>query len=290
MPAITARLFVFFQWLLPKHIVTSIVCRLARIRNVALKNFLIKQFVSAYKVNIGELDKPVPEGFESFNAFFTRDLAAGARPIDNEAGSIVAPADGTVSIAARIEKDMLIQAKGMRYSLDELLATDLPEANTYVNGRFATIYLAPYNYHRVHAPLAGRLRAARYVPGDLFSVNATTAALLPGLFVRNERLICHFETGSGPYVLIFVGALNVGSITTPWTGEIKPQKHGVVVDCELSGDDASRNVAKGDLLGWFNMGSTVIILLPDGRGEWSDSMHAGKTLRMGEAIGRSSSD
>jgi len=289
-PAITARLFVFFQWLLPKHIVTSIVCRLARIRHVALKNFLINQFVKAYKVNIAELDRPVPEGFESFNAFFTRDLAAGARPVDNDAGSIVAPADGTVSVAAKIEKDTLIQAKGMRYSLDELLATDLPEASTYVNGRFATIYLAPYNYHRVHAPLAGTLRAARYVPGDLFSVNATTAALLPGLFVRNERLICHFETDRGPYVLIFVGALNVGSITTRWTGEMKPRKRGVVVDCDLSRSDASRNVAKGELLGWFNMGSTVIILLPDDGGEWSDMMHAGKTLSMGKAIGRLSSD
>ena len=285
MSIVMARLFVIFQWLLPKHIVTSIVCRLARIRNVAIKNFLINQFVGAYKVNIGEVDKPVPEGFECFNAFFTRELAAGARPVDYNAGSIVAPADGTVSVAANIEKNMLIQAKDTRYSLEELLATDLPDASTYANGLFATIYLAPYNYHRVHAPLAGILRAARYVPGDLFSVNATTASLLPGLFVRNERLICHFETESGPYVLIFVGALNVGSISTPWTGEIKPQKRGVVVDCELSESNASKNVAKGELLGWFNMGSTVIMLLPDGRGEWSETLQPGKTLRMGEAIG-----
>ena len=286
MSAITARLFVFFQWVLPKYFVTSIVFHLARIRNVAVKNFLINRFVSAYKVNIGELDKPVPEGYESFNAFFTRDLSPGARPLDDTPDAIVAPVDGTVSVAAAIENDMLIQAKGMRYSLDQLLATDLPEAGAFVGGRFTTIYLAPYNYHRVHAPMAGVLRAARYVPGDLFSVNAATASLLPGLFARNERLVCHFETDNGPYVLIFVGALNVGSITTPWTSDIRPQKRGVVVDCELSEKNASRNVATGELLGWFNMGSTVILLLPDGRGEWLETLQTGKTLRMGEAIGQ----
>jgi len=284
--AITARLFVLFQWVLPKYLVTSIVFHLARVRNVAVKNFLINRFVSAYKVNTGELDKPLPEGYESFNAFFTRDLRDGARPLDDTPGAIVAPADGIVSVAATIEKNMLIQAKGMHYSLEQLLATDLPEASAYVGGRFATIYLAPYNYHRVHAPMAGVLRAARYVPGDLFSVNAATASLLPGLFARNERLVCHFETDNGPYVLIFVVALNVGSITTPWTGEIRPQKRGVVVDCELSEKDASRDVATGELLGWFNMGSTVILLVPDGRGEWLETLQTGKTLRMGEAIGQ----
>jgi phosphatidylserine decarboxylase len=244
--SVRARLFVLFQRVVPQHIITAIVFRLARIRNVAIKNFFIRQFASAYKVNVEEVRKPVPDGFVDFNAFFTRELAAGVRVIDDRPGSIISPADGALSAAGVIEKNRLIQAKGMHYSLEDLLATDLPEASAFHDGRFATIYLAPFDYHRVHAPLAGSLRAIRYVPGDLFSVNATTARFVPGLFSRNERLVCHFTSDDG----------------RPTT------------------------VAKGDLLGWFNMGSTVIILTPDGRTEWSEGLVTGKTLRMGEVIGQ----
>lgn len=281
-----ARLFVFFQWVVPQHIVTAIIFRLARVRTVAIKNFLIRQFVSAFKVNVEEVSTPVPGGFVHFNAFFTRELAEGTRVIDNSPGTIISPADGALSAAGVIEKNMLLQAKGIHYSLEDLLATDLPEASAFHNGRFATIYLAPFDYHRVHTPLAGTLRAARYVPGDLFSVNANTARFVPGLFARNERLVCHFTSDDGPFVVILVGALNVGSISTPWTGEIRPQKRGVVVDYDLSQSSPSTTVATGDLLGWFNMGSTVILLMPDGRGEWSENLVTGKTLRMGEVIGR----
>lgn len=284
--SVRARLFVLFQRVVPQHIITAIVFRLARIRNVAIKNFLIRQFVRAYKVNVEEVRMNVPDGFVDFNDFFTRELAEGVRVIDDRPGSIVSPADGALSAAGVIEKNRLIQAKGMHYSLEDLLATDLPEASAYQNGRFATIYLAPFDYHRVHAPLAGTLRAVRYVPGDLFSVNATTARFVPGLFSRNERLVCHFTSDDGPFVVILVGALNVGSISTPWTGEIRPRKRGVVVDYDLSRSSCSTTVAKGDLLGWFNMGSTVIILMPDGRAEWSKSLVTGKTLRMGEVIGQ----
>lgn len=281
-----ARLFVFFQWVVPQHIVTAIIFRLARVRTVGIKNFLIRQFVSAFKVNVEEVSRPVPDGFVHFNAFFTRELAEGTRVIDNSPGTIISPADGALSAAGVIEKNMLLQAKGIHYSLEDLLATDLPEASAFHNGRFATIYLAPFDYHRVHTPLAGTLRAARYVPGDLFSVNANTARFVPGLFARNERLVCHFTSDDGPFVVILVGALNVGSISTPWTGEIRPQKRGVVVDYDLSQSSPSTTVATGDLLGWFNMGSTVILLMPDGRGEWSENLVTGKTLRMGEVIGR----
>lgn len=280
------KLFILFQRIVPQHIVTTIVYRLARVRIVAIKNFFIRQFVSAYNVNVDEIASAVPDSFADFNAFFTRELADGARPIDPGSDSIVSPADGAISAVGVIEKDMLIQAKGMRYTVEDLLATDLPEASAFHNGRFATVYLAPFNYHRLHAPLAGTLRAARYVPGDLFSVNATTAKFVPGLFSRNERLVCHFLTDNGPFVLIFVGALNVGSISTPWTGEIRPRKRGTVVDFDLSKSDVSTTVAKGDLLGWFNMGSTVIMLMPDGTGEWVDNLVSGTTLRMGEVIGR----
>jgi phosphatidylserine decarboxylase len=195
----------------------------------------------------------------------------------------VSPVDGTVSIAANILSDSLIQAKGINYSLSDLLATDLEQANAYIDGSFATIYLAPYNYHRVHAPFDGQLLTARYVPGDLFSVSGSTVERVDGLFRRNERLIMHFETAYGPAALILVGALNVGSISTPWTGELRPRKDGVVDIPDLS--KHSRDVSKGDLVGWFNMGSTVILLLPDGACSWDKDLAPGETLRVGEAIG-----
>ncbi len=236
-----------------------------------------------YDVDVEEIKLDVPQGFATFNDFFVRELNDGARDIDDDANSIISPADGTVSLAGTLRADSILQAKGLDYSLDDLLATDLDESASYINGRFATIYLAPYNYHRVHAPFDGELVAARYVPGDLFSVNAATVSKVSGLFRRNERLIMHFRTERGPAVVILVGALNVGSISTPWSGEIRPRKAGVVDVIDISGHDT--NVRKGDLLGWFNMGSTVIVLMPDGVCEWHDKLEPGDTLRMGQSIG-----
>lgn len=279
-----AGIFVALQYVLPQHLLTALIWRIARIRHVATKNFLIKHFVGFYDVDIDDVKLNVPDDFATFNDFFVRDLVDGARPVDESDDSIVSPVDGTVSVADVIRGDSIFQAKGLDYSLSDLLATDLEQAQAYVDGTFATIYLAPYNYHRVHAPWDGELVAARYVPGDLFSVNEATFARVEGLFRRNERLIMHFETDRGPAVLIFVGALNVGSISTPWTGELRPKKHGVVDVPDLSG--YSSTVKKGDLLGWFNMGSTVILLLPAGRSEWDHDLQHGETLRMGEAIGQ----
>ena len=280
-----AYLFTLLQRVLPKYAMTAVVYRIARIRLVGFKNFLIRQYVRLYKVNVDEIAAEVPDEFETFNAFFVRELAAGARPIDDSPRAIVSPVAGTVSAHGAIEKDMLFQAKGFRYSLADLLAADIQDADPYVDGEFATIYLAPYNYHRVHAPLAGSLRLARYVPGELFSVNAATVDNINALFARNERLVCHFDSDDGPYILIFVGALNVGSISTPWTGELRPRASGVIEDHEATESTQSPDVGKGDLLGWFNMGSTVILLLPKGRGQWSDILSPGKTLQMGERIG-----
>jgi len=279
-----ATLFVALQYVLPQHLLTALIWRIARIRHVSTKNFLITRFVGFYDVEIDEVKLNVPDDFATFNDFFVRELDAGARPVDESDNSIVSPVDGTVSIADIIRDDSIIQAKGLNYSLSDLLATDLEQAAAYVDGRFATIYLAPYNYHRVHAPWDGELVAARYVPGDLFSVNEATVTRVDGLFRRNERLVMHFNTDRGPAVLIFVGALNVGSISTPWTGELRPRKHGVVDVPDLSGH--SSIVKKGDLLGWFNMGSTVILLLPAGVASWDDDLRPGETLRMGEAIGQ----
>jgi phosphatidylserine decarboxylase len=281
-----AGLFVALQYVLPQHLITALVWRLARIRHAATKNFLITHFVSLYNVDIDDVKLNVPDDFATFNDFFVRELEEGTRVIDTEKGSIVSPVDGTVSIAAAIQKDSIIQAKGIDYSLSDLLATDLEKADSYVDGSFATIYLAPYNYHRVHSPFAGELVAARYIPGDLFSVNQATVARVDGLFRRNERLVMHFDTAFGPAVLVFVGALNVGSISTPWTGELRPRNKGVVDVLDLS--QAARSVEKGELLGWFNMGSTVILLLPAGVCDWDSDLNAGATLRVGEAIGQRS--
>ena len=278
-----ASAFVLLQHILPRHWLTAVIWRIARIRHPRFKDFLITRFVRAFDVDLDEVKLDVPGGFATFNEFFIRELVDGARPVDDDSDALVSPADGTVSVAGAIKADSIFQAKGIDYSLGDLLATDLQEAEQFVDGSFATIYLAPDNYHRVHAPLAGELLAARYVPGDLFSVNAATVARIDGLFRRNERLVMHLRTDFGPAVVILVGALNVGSISTPWTGEIRPRKDGVVEELDISGYPAKLD--KGDLLGWFNMGSTVILLLPKGVCEWDDDLEPGASVRMGEEIG-----
>jgi len=279
-----ARLFVVLQYLLPKFWLTAVVYRLARISTPAIKDFLITRFVSLYDVEIDEVELDVPAGFRTFNDFFIRELEDGARPVDANPESIVSPADGTLSRSGRLLAGSIMQAKGIDYTLEDLLATDLEQAAALADGSFATIYLAPYDYHRVHAPFDGKVVAARYVPGDLFSVNAATAKYVAGLFRRNERLVLHFETPQGPAAVILVGALNVGSISTPWSGQIRPRKNGVVETIDLS--NGPDTIKKGDLLGWFNMGSTVIVLMPEGSCEWHDDLEPGKTVRMGESIGK----
>lgn len=277
------QLFIGLQYVMPQHLLTALIWRLARIRHTATKDFLIRRFIAAFDVDIDDVLLAVPNDFATFNDFFIRELNSDARPIDQQRSTIVSPVDGTVSAAAAILENIIFQAKGLDYSLEDLLATDLDEASAFVDGSFATIYLAPYNYHRIHAPLAGELLAARFVPGDLFSVNQATVAKVDGLFRRNERLVMQFKTEHGPAAVIFVGALNVGSITTPWSGEIRPRKQGVVEVLDLS--QHSTSVEKGDLLGWFNMGSTVILLLPKGACDWDEDLQAGTTLQVGEVIG-----
>ena len=283
-----ARLFAYTQYLLPKYWLTAVIHRIARSRVRPVKNALIKGFLKLYDVNLDEVTARVPEDFGTFNDFFTRELADGARPINDDPRVLTSPVDGTVSQAGTLRGDRLLQAKGLDYTLDDLLAADLEDARGFSDGQFATIYLAPYNYHRVHAPAHCELLTAHYVPGDLFSVNDATAAHVPGLFRRNERLNLHFGTEHGPMALILVGALNVGSISTPWSGEIRPRKHGVVETIDLSGH--RRDLRKGDLLGWFNMGSTVILLLPEGTCTWTRGLETGALTRVGEPIGEFPAD
>lgn len=286
MADLVSHAYVLLQRLLPKYLMTAAVRLVARIRAPAVKDFLIRTFIKAYDIDTAEVAAAIPGEFPDFNAFFTRELKPGARPVDAAAAAIVSPVDGTVSEAGRLRDSGLLQAKGRCYDLHDLLATDLPDADRFRDGSFATIYLAPNNYHRVHSPLDGTLLAMRYVPGALFSVDVRTVAAKRGLFSGNERLVCHFVTAAGPMALVFVGAMLVGSISTCWTDEIRPRRRGVVEEFDLSTAGEDLVVRKGDLLGWFNMGSTVILLLPPGAADWHASTVAGRSLRMGESIGR----
>lgn len=285
MNPVTSRLFVLLQRLLPRSLLTKIVWSITRSRNRRLKNWLIEQFIKRYKVETDEISEPVPDGFATFNEFFVRELKPGRRPIDKSKTAVASPVDGKVSACGSIEHGRLFQAKGLHYTVAELLVTDIPDAARYSDGAFATIYLAPNNYHRVHLPFDGQLTALRYVPGDLYSVNDATVSRLPKLFARNERLVCQLETELGDVMIVLVGALNVGTISTPWTGEIRPRKSGVVDDLPLQSTGLPTKLAKGELLGWFNMGSTVIIMMPAPHDQTFRNLEAGQAVRMGERIG-----
>jgi phosphatidylserine decarboxylase len=250
-----------------------------------LRDLSINTFLKNYRVEMSEAVQANPLAYESFNAFFTRALKPEARPIDHDAATIVSPVDGTVSQCGAIEGDQLIQAKGHRYSLLALLGGDAQLAQRYQGGEFACIYLAPYNYHRMHMPLAGTVTDTLYVPGELFSVNAATARSVPGLFARNERVICNFaEASQQQFAMVFVGALFVGSIETIWAGEINPlpRRRGAAIRIAQG---RGRSLDKGAEAGRFNMGSTVVLLFQPGRMRWNATMRAGATVRMGAAIG-----
>ena len=275
---VAARLFVGLQYFLPQIGLTRLINWLAQREARWLKDAMIRLFARAYSVDVREAAADVPDGYRNFNAFFTRTLRDGAREIDETRDAIVAPCDGVISETGPIEAGRLLQAKGFLYSAAELL-DDTALAARFDGGRFMTIYLAPYDYHRVHMPLAGRIVAHRHVPGRLFSVNGATAAAVPRLFARNERRVFGID-GDIPAAMIMVGALNVGSISTTWSGTELAGAHERTTTLALP--DAP--LARGETVGWFNMGSTVILLVPPGAS--FDPAHvAGDVLRMGERIG-----
>jgi phosphatidylserine decarboxylase len=276
-----ARLFVSLQHLLPQHGLSRLTLRATRVRTPWFKNALMRGFMRLYDIDMSEALESDPVRYGSFNEFFTRALKGGARPIAADPASIACPVDGTVSECGRIEGEQLMQAKGRTYALNELLAA-APWSSAFAGGEFATIYLAPYNYHRIHMPLAGKLLQTIYVPGRLFSVNTVTAARVPRLFARNERVICLFEGAAGRFAVILVGALNVGSMSTVWAGDITPAKRRAVTRLP----DAQVSLGKGEELGRFNMGSTVILLLEPNRAAWRDELQAGLKVRLGEELGR----
>jgi phosphatidylserine decarboxylase len=284
-PGAGGRAFVALQHLLPQHGISRLVLKATRSRNTAFKNALIRLFMRGFRPDMSDAVETEPTAYASFNEFFTRALRADARPVDADPQAIVSPVDGTVSEAGTLSADRLLQAKGHEYSLRALLAGNEAWERTFAGGTFATIYLAPYNYHRIHMPLAGELRESFYVPGRLFSVNSTTARLVPGLFARNERVFCGFDAGGLPWAIILVGALNVGSMATVWHGDVTPRRHREVTALPVSDVLADTTLGKGAEMARFNMGSTVILLLPPGAASWQDSLAAGRVLRMGERIG-----
>jgi phosphatidylserine decarboxylase len=277
-------IFIFLQHIAPQHLLSRCTGWLARLRRpVWLKNWAIGVFVRHFRVDMSEAEEPDVSAYPSFNAFFTRALRQGARPIGS--GDILCPADGTVSQLGTISEGLIFQAKGRYYSTEALLGGDVACAARFARGMFATIYLSPRDYHRVHMPLDGRLTATTYVPGRLFSVNPTTADNVDRLFARNERLVCHFDTPAGPMAMILVGAMIVAGIETVWSGQVAPPpKRPVHRDyAELP---APVELAKGDEMGRFMLGSTVILLFPEGSVAWDASYQAGSRTRLGESLGR----
>lgn len=285
-PSLGDRLFVALQHVLPQHFLSRLVLRITRIRVRPIKNLLIRSFVRAFRLNMSEAAQPNPLQYPSFNAFFTRALRAGARPIDLDPGVLISPVDGTVSQIGRLDGSRLLQAKGHDYTLDALLDGAPQWAQRFAGGAFATLYLAPYNYHRIHMPLAGTLRAAWFVPGKLFSVNAVTAQAVPGLFAKNERVVCVFEEGPAAFAMVLVGALFVGSIATVWHGDITPRSPRHRVDLPLDTSRAPLSLSKGAEMGRFNMGSTVILLLPPDTLDWLPRFIPGTRIEVGRMLAR----
>ena len=276
------RAFVALQYLVPQHLLSRLFGYLAGSRIPVLKDFLIRRFIAAFAVDMREALDPDPSSYADFNAFFTRALAPGARPLDSAPDPLVSPADGAISQLGRIEAGRIVQAKGHWFSSAELL--DDPQlARRFDEGSFATIYLSPRDYHRVHMPLAGRLVAMHYIPGCLFSVNQSTAEHVPRLFARNERLVCQFETAHGPLAMVLVGAMIVAGIETVWSGPITPAgQHTLAIDLEMPASE--RSLEKGAEMGRFQLGSTVILLLPRGVASWDPALGEGSTVHMGARI------
>jgi phosphatidylserine decarboxylase len=267
---------------LPQHMLAAGMYRLMRSEIPWLKDQLISRLSQRYGIDVSEAANPDPRSYSSFNAFFTRALRADARPL--AADSIVSPADGRVSQIGRIDGETLIQAKGHDFSLSALLAGDRDKTAAFRDGLWTTIYLSPRDYHRVHLPYAGTLSSMVFVPGELFSVSEATAQIVPNLFARNERVICHFDTALGPLAVVLVGAIFVGSMQTVWHGEVRAGR-GYPTRWDYAGDEAVA-FATGDEIGRFNMGSTVIVLLPPGAADWLPDVGPGDAVMMGQAIGR----
>ncbi|MCL7743487.1 archaetidylserine decarboxylase [Guyparkeria hydrothermalis] len=259
-----SRLWARLQYVLPHHLISGVVFRVTRWR-APWTTWLIRRFVRAFGVNLDEAAQPDPTAYETFNAFFTRPLADGARPIEGEAGDWVSPVDGGISQIGHIQSGNIFQAKGHAYTATDLLGGDAELAEQFKDGSFATLYLSPSDYHRIHMPVDGTLREMIHVPGRLFSVSTGTVAEVPRLFARNERLVCLFDTADGPMAMVLVGAINVSAIETVWAGLVTPSPQRQVGRWAYRDEDGlSIRLKRGAEMGRFNMGSTVILLTAPG--------------------------
>lgn len=252
------NLFIFLQYLLPHGLTSRLVSRLAESKNKAIKNYLINLAIKKFKINVDEAKETNLDNYLSFNDFFTRELKDGVRPISEDPTIIISPADGVLSEFGNIENGTLIQAKGKTFTSESLIASSSQTAFT----KFATIYLSPKDYHRVHMPIDGKLTKMVYIPGKLYSVNKLTTSKIDNLFAKNERLVCYFDTQIGEVAVIFVGALLVAGIETVWHGKVAPNYYRNVQIWDYRGSKFDIKFKKGDTIGWFNYGSTVIILTP----------------------------
>ncbi|MEP7294808.1 MAG: archaetidylserine decarboxylase [Burkholderiales bacterium] len=274
------RLKVLPQYLLPKRALTVYAGWRASRRWGPRTTKLIRWFIDKYRVDMSEAAEPDPAHYGSFNEFFTRALKSGARPI--AAADLVCPVDGAISQIGGIERDQIFQAKGHHYSTTALVGGDAALAREFENGHFATIYLSPKDYHRIHMPCDGTLRRMIHVPGDLFSVNPLTARGVPGLFARNERVVCVFDSARGPFVLTLVGATIVGSMATVWHGVVNPPRSALVREWNYA--DQKVVLKKGDEMGRFLLGSTVVLLFPRGPLVFNPAWEAARPVRLGEAM------
>lgn len=275
------RLAVLPQYLLPKTALTTLAGRLASARGGALTTAAIRGFIKRYGVNMSEALNPDPASYSSFNDFFTRPLRPGTRPFAD--ADFLCPVDGAISQFGAIDGDQIFQAKGHSYTTTALLGGDSTLATRFEGGLFATLYLSPRDYHRIHMPCAGRLCRMIHVPGSLFSVNPTTSRGVPGLFARNERVVCVFDGDRGPFVLVLVGATIVGSMATVWHGVVNPPRPGVVREWNYR--DGEYRLMRGEEMGRFLLGSTVVLLFPSGTLTFDPGWVPGRPLHMGEAMG-----
>jgi len=276
------RLAVLLQYLLPKQALTEFAGKVAGVKG-SWTPALISWFIGRYNVNMTEAANPDVRSYATFNEFFTRALKLGARPLAD--ADYVCPVDGAISQFGSIEKDQLFQAKGHTYSTTALVGGDAALAALFKNGSFATIYLSPKDYHRIHMPCDGRLTRMIYVPGELFSVNLVTARGVPGLFARNERVVCVFDTAQGEFVLTLVGATIVGSMATVWHGVVNPPRTGEVREWRY--DEQQISLKKGDEMGRFLLGSTVVMLFQKDALQFNSQWHPALSVRMGEVMGNS---
>lgn len=275
------RLAVLPQYLIPKQALTMLMGHLAGKQAGSLTTSVIRWFIQRYQVNMQEAANPDPAAYATFNEFFTRPLREGARPLSDSRW--ICPVDGAVSQIGPIAGDQIFQAKGHHYSSQALLGGDAALASQFDNGHFATIYLSPRDYHRIHMPQAGRLLRMIYVPGDLFSVNPTTARGVPGLFARNERVVCIFEGAQSPFALVLVGATIVGSMSTVWHGVVNPPRTRDIRDWRY--EDQQITLHKGEEMGRFLLGSTVVMLMPAGTlNAFNAGWDAATAVRLGEPM------